>query len=81
MINRIVEYYVPLQRSIVSAVLPSLKNDFPLIYITCSVFKEENEENIQFFLDHFSLRLEKSAYLQGYEAGGDTLFVARFLKG
>ena len=78
--DQVADYYVPLQRSIVSNVITSLKNNFPLIYITCSVFKEENEENIQFFIDHFPLRLEKSTYLQGYETGGDTLFIARFLK-
>ena len=78
--DQVADYYVPLQRSIVSNVITSLKNNFPLIYITCSVFKEENEENVEFFLNQFQLKLEKSAYLSGYASGGDTLFAARFVK-
>jgi 16S rRNA (cytosine967-C5)-methyltransferase len=78
--NKIDEYFVPLQRKIIESVLPSLKSGSPLIYITCSVFKKENEENIQFFLDHFGLKLEKSTYLDGSGEQADTLFVARLIK-
>lgn len=77
---RIDQHFIPLQRNIVTSILPSLKEGFPLIYITCSVFKKENEENIQYFLEQLPLRLEKSAYLEGYHNNGDTLFVARFIK-
>ncbi len=78
--NNIDEYFVPLQRKIIASVLPSLLPGFPLIYITCSVFKKENEENIQFFIDQLGLKLEKSTYLDGSGDQADTLFVARFLK-
>lgn len=78
--ERLTEHYIPLQRSIVSAVLPTLKAGFPFIFITCSVFKKENEENIEYFINNLPLRVEKTAYLDGYESGGDTLFIARLTK-
>ena len=48
--KRLTEHFIPLQRKIVTNVLPYLKEGFPLIFITCSVFKKENEENIEFFI-------------------------------
>ena len=72
--------YVPLQRRIVSKAVESLKKGFPLIYITCSVFRNENEDNIDFFSNNLPLRLEKCAYLEGYSIGADTLFAARMIK-
>lgn len=78
--NRVAQHFVPLQRKIISNAQNSLKAGGSLIYITCSVFKMENEENVQFFIDNFPLKLEKTAYLEGYVAGSDTLFVARFTK-
>ena len=76
----LVEHFVPLQRRIITNILPSLKVNSPLVYITCSVLKKENEENVEYFLNHLSLKLENSDYLEGYTSKGDTLFVARFLK-
>ena len=51
-----------------------------LLYITCSVFKKENEENVDFFQKNLSLQLVKSEYLKGYEMQADTLFAALFKK-
>ena len=78
--KRLTEHFIPLQRKIVTNVLPYLKVGFPFIFITCSVFKKENEENIEYFVNNLPLKLEKSAYLEGYKSGGDTLFVARLTK-
>jgi 16S rRNA (cytosine967-C5)-methyltransferase len=78
--GRVENFFVPLQRKIISSVIPLLEKGSPLIYITCSVFEKENEENIHFFLEHFPLKLEKSTYLKGYESRSDTLFIARFIK-
>lgn len=74
------EHYVPLQRKIIMNLFQYLKPEHPLIYITCSVFSAENEENIDFFLKNLPLRLEKSAYLEGYRSEGDTLFAARLIR-
>lgn len=69
-----------LQRSILANVQKYLKTGKPLIYITCSVFKEENEENAAFIAREFGLKLEHQQILKGYEQRADTMFVARFIK-
>jgi 16S rRNA (cytosine967-C5)-methyltransferase len=78
--NKLNNHFVPLQRKIVLETLEFLKQGKPLVYITCSVFKEENEENIEYFVQTFPLYLEKFEYLMGYTSSADTLFVARFIR-
>ena len=65
-----------LQRKIVSNLVRYLPKNKPLIYITCSVFKKENEENISFFTRNLHLIVESNAYIRGFMQGADTLFVA-----
>jgi 16S rRNA (cytosine967-C5)-methyltransferase len=69
-----------LQKSIVSNVVKYLKPGKPLIYITCSVFKKENEDIIEYLKADLKLTLEKSEYIKGYDKGADTMFVARLIK-
>lgn len=66
-----------LQRSIASNVVKYLKPGKPLIYITCSVFREENEENTDFLVKNFNLTLREQRIIKGYERKADTMFVAR----
>lgn len=75
-----IKKYASLQRKIVENALPHLKSNGLLLYITCSVFKKENEENVAFFQEKYKLNLLKVAYLKGYEMQADTLFVALFKK-
>ena len=75
-----IEQHVLLQRKIIEHALPHLKPDGHLLYITCSVFKKENEENIVFLKEEYKMNLIKSEYLKGYEMQADTLFVALFTK-
>jgi 16S rRNA (cytosine967-C5)-methyltransferase len=72
--------YAGLQRKIVTNAVKSLKENGRLLYITCSVFKEENEENANFIQKQVGLQLVQSKYLEGYEMQADTLFVALFAK-
>ncbi len=72
--------YAGLQRKIVTNAVKSLKENGRLLYITCSVFKEENEENANFIQKQLRLQLVQSKYLEGYEMQADTLFVALFAK-
>lgn len=74
------KHFVPLQRKIVSNLAVSLKKGKPLIYMTCSVFKEENESNIEYFVKKLRFSLESFSYLQGAGMKADTLFVARLLR-
>ncbi|MFN0274739.1 MAG: hypothetical protein ACKVPJ_03255 [Chitinophagales bacterium] len=74
------EEYVDLQRKIISNVVLKLKAGKPLIYITCSVYKNENEENVRYFTENLPLQLESEKYFQYSKEGGDTLFAARLVK-
>ena len=69
-----------LQKTITSNVLNYLKPGKPLVYITCSVFKEENEEMVDYLVKEHGLKLESSQVLKGYEHKADSMFVARLIK-
>lgn len=71
-----IEPYASLQRSIVSNSLPRLKQNGHLLYITCSVFARENEENIKQLCAEHDLRLIHQEYITGYNRRADTLFGA-----
>ena len=79
--QRLFDHYIPLQRNIISSVLSSLKIGFPLIYITCSVFKKENEEVIDFARQKFHLQVQKMEVLKGYDQKADTMFAASLVHG
>jgi 16S rRNA (cytosine967-C5)-methyltransferase len=49
---------VDLQRNILNTVQQYVKTDGILLYSTCTVNKDENIENIRWFLDHYNYRLE-----------------------
>jgi 16S rRNA (cytosine967-C5)-methyltransferase len=66
-----------LQQSIVRNVIKYLKPGKPLIYITCSAFKAENEDMIDFLVKEFGFKLEEQQVLKGYGYKADTMFVAR----
>ena len=72
--------YVSLQRAIVSNVTPYLKPGGFLAYITCSVFKKENELNAEFIERKCGLRLVKQELLYGYDKKADTMYTALFQK-
>ncbi|MBL7698377.1 MAG: Fmu (Sun) domain-containing protein [Chitinophagaceae bacterium] len=71
-------YYSRLQKQIVSRVIPSIKNGGYLLYITCSVFSDENENNVEYFREKFGLQVVKSGLIEGYSQKADTLFAALF---
>ncbi|WP_256011966.1 RsmB/NOP family class I SAM-dependent RNA methyltransferase [Desertivirga xinjiangensis] len=76
-----IEAFQNLQRSIITNVIKYLKPRKPFIYITCSAFREENEENVDFIISEFGLKLEAQEVLKGYQYKADTMFVARLVKG
>ncbi|ADY52489.1 Fmu (Sun) domain protein [Pseudopedobacter saltans DSM 12145] len=75
-----ISFFRDLQRKIASNVIPFLKQGKPLIYITCSVFKEENEEQTDWLCKQFGLTLESQQIIKGYKDKADSMFVARLLK-
>lgn len=73
-----IEKYAALQNKIVENVIPALKPGGHLLYITCSVFKKENEAVVKHVEEKFNLKLKKMELLKGYEMKADTLFAALF---
>jgi 16S rRNA (cytosine967-C5)-methyltransferase len=73
-----IDRYSALQKKIINNVAPRLQSGARLLYITCSVFKKENEEMVQYIQEKHSLSLIKSELLKGYEQKADTLFAALF---
>ncbi|MDB5016842.1 MAG: rsmB [Mucilaginibacter sp.] len=72
-----IDFFQRLQKDIVRNVVKYLKPGKPLIYITCSVFKAENEEVVDFIVKQLGLKLEQQTVLKGFDNKADTMFVAR----
>ena len=78
--EKLVEHYTTLQRKIMSNVLTNVKPGGYILYITCSVFKSENEEMINWFLSQNQWKLIKMELLPGYTFRADTMFAALLQK-
>ena len=70
------EKYVQLQKRISSNALKNLSINGYFLYITCSVFADENEEVIDFILQEKKLEVVKSSYILGFENKADSMFAA-----
>lgn len=73
-----IEQFNNLQKKIVSRVIPYLLPGGHFIYITCSVFRKENEEVAGFIKEKFDLKLKQMEILKGYDKKADSMFVAVF---
>jgi 16S rRNA (cytosine967-C5)-methyltransferase len=73
-----ISHYSNLQKSIALNASRSLRPGGHFLYITCSVFEEENESVVAHTQENTSLRLLASQYYKGYGDRADTLFVAVF---
>jgi 16S rRNA (cytosine967-C5)-methyltransferase len=74
-----IEYYSALQKRIVTNAAKNLHKGSYFLYITCSVFKNENEEVASFIEEQLSLKLLHLEYFVGYNQKADTLFTALFV--
>ncbi|NCD70922.1 RsmB/NOP family class I SAM-dependent RNA methyltransferase [Mucilaginibacter agri] len=74
------EFFQKLQKSITPNVTKYLKEGKPLIYITCSAFKTENEEVVDYLVKNLNLTLEKQEVIRGYTHKADTMFAARLIQ-
>lgn len=68
------------QISIATNAVKYLSSNGFFVYITCSVFKSENEEVVQNLLLDESIQLIDQKYYLGYTTKADSLFVAIFRK-
>ena len=68
--------FAALQLSIAVNVSPHLKAGGRLIYITCSVFRQENESVVDEIIKQADLKLVSSALINGTSTKADSMFVA-----
>ena len=68
------------QKKIVSNAIGALGENGMFVYITCSVFKSENEDIAAYIGEHFTVQQLHMEYIIGYDKGADTLFTAVFSK-
>ncbi len=71
-----IDDFQQLQQAILSRVVPSVRKKGYLLYITCSAFARENEENIDWLLKNYKLNLLKKELIKGYQSKADTMFAA-----
>jgi 16S rRNA (cytosine967-C5)-methyltransferase len=74
--ERKIEEYSKLQKRIVSNAISQLQSGGSFIYITCSVFKKENEDVVLYIKENFHLKLKQMKVLKGYDKKADSMFVA-----
>ena len=70
--------YAVLQKKIVHNVMPRLEKGGYFLYITCSVFKAENETVVEMLQHEYPLQLIKTELLKGYGFKADSMFVGLF---
>lgn len=75
-----IEFFQKLQKTIAANVIKYLKPGKPLIYITCSAFKAENEDVVDYLVKELGMKVEAHQVLKGYERRADTMFVSRLIK-
>ena len=73
-----IEEYASKQKKILNNIVTALEKGGYLLYCTCSVFRKENEENVEWLLKNHPLQLIKMELLKGYDMKADTLFAALF---
>jgi 16S rRNA (cytosine967-C5)-methyltransferase len=78
--RKTIDVYVAMQQQIVSKIIPHVQQAGIFIYITCSVFKNENEDMVNFIKEKFHLQLLQMELLKGYDKKADSMFTAVFKK-
>ena len=78
--QEMINEYAEKQKKIVSNAIPYLQEGGFFCYITCSVFRKENEDVMEYIQKEFHLRLINKELLKGYDQRADTLFTSLFKK-
>lgn len=71
-----IQQYSSLQQRIAGNAAGQVSKGGFLLYITCSVFRDENETVVNRLQQEAGLKLHTMAYFKGYGARADTLFAA-----
>ncbi len=76
-----IEEYASKQEVILDNIISAVKPGGYLLYCTCSVFKNENEQQVHRLTGKFPFEVIEVKTLEGYENKADSLFVALLKKG
>jgi 16S rRNA (cytosine967-C5)-methyltransferase len=76
-----IEYYSSLQKKILENVRPRLRSGGALVYITCSVYKQENQDVLDYAASALGLQLSRAELITGYQHRADSLFAAILIAG
>ncbi len=71
-----IDEYAAMQLKIATTALKHLDKKGLFFYITCSVFKKENEAIVHQLKEKFNMQVLQMEYLKGYEMKADSMFVA-----
>jgi 16S rRNA (cytosine967-C5)-methyltransferase len=72
--------YIKLQAQIVQNLIPAIKVNGHLLFVTCSVYEKENEQNVAAIIATGKFKLVNEQYFEGYKQQADTLFGALLQK-
>jgi 16S rRNA (cytosine967-C5)-methyltransferase len=75
-----IEKFNTLQKAILENIIPRLLPGGYLLYSTCSVFRRENEEMVQWIMEKGSFSIVKAEMIIGYTNKADSLFAALLKK-
>ncbi|MBL7923564.1 MAG: hypothetical protein JNL88_05155 [Bacteroidia bacterium] len=73
-------HYVRVQEMISTNLSGLLRTGGKMLYITCSVFKAENEDRTAALASKHGFRIQKEGIIQGSAEGADTLFASLLIK-
>ncbi|NGX29819.1 MAG: Ribosomal RNA small subunit methyltransferase B [Candidatus Anoxychlamydiales bacterium] len=68
------------QREIFDKTYSFLKNDGKIVYITCSIFPEENEEQVEYFIKKYNLKIEDKFFSFPLRNSHDGFFACVLVK-
>lgn len=75
-----IDRYALLQRQIITTAATTLAKEGMFLYITCSVFEKENEQQCTYIQQQLQLKPVVSGLLKGYHEKADTMYAALFTK-
>jgi 16S rRNA (cytosine967-C5)-methyltransferase len=72
------ERYQSLQKKIVKNIESNIRPGGVLLYFTCSVFRDENEDMVEYIQKNTKLELRSMEIVSGWESRADTMFMSMF---
>ena len=78
-----IKQLIEIQKQILQKYAPLVKSRGNLVYATCSIFPNENQNQIKNFLKSnlgLEFRIEKEEVLLTHDTGGDGFYVVKLLR-